>query len=505
MELSNKHNNPLKRKSTSDMSSLVYGKIAPQAPEFEAAILGAIMLEPDSLSTVIRFIESPDYFYSDANQRIFGAIKEMHSKGTRIDFMTVCEQLRKTSELEMVGGHYYVTKLTQDVVSSANIIEHTLIVVEKYLLREIIRLSGAAISDSYDDGISPFEILDNLKEKVEVIKSSISRFKYKSFQYQLDKTLDKIVSGTIRTDVTTGYEDWDKANGGGMFAGLYFIGGRPSMGKSSFMIETYLRQAKLGIKVGVWSGEMEGFQLITRTLSNLSEVPAWRITDYKNLKIEETTKLQLAAEELGQLPLELDDTPRDIESLLDLFRYWVNFCGVKAIWLDYIRLIKVLKGSFFRTDTDKINLFNEKLRELAKELGIPIFVLIQLNRQIETRSSDSRKPKLSDLKNSGEVEESAFQVAFIDRPEKDNPDPMLQKDMIFSIRKNREGSLIDISFIAELSRYSIKERPRTVFSTNTDMSFDDEPAPSNKLIHNKTPQHLQNNETKQDNKDPHPF
>ncbi|KXK43404.1 MAG: primary replicative DNA helicase [Bacteroidetes bacterium OLB11] len=189
MALTNKYTTRTKKP---EIPSLIYGKIAPQATELEGAVLGAIMLEPQKLAEVLEIIQSPECFYSDANQRIYASIRRLFDKGTRIDFMTVCEDLRKNNELEMVGGSYYVTSLTRDVVSATHIEEHARIVMQKYILRELIRMSGEIIGEAYENSSDVFDLLDKAETNLYEITDKHLRKNFSSINSILSKTIHEI-------------------------------------------------------------------------------------------------------------------------------------------------------------------------------------------------------------------------------------------------------------------------------------------------------------------------
>ncbi len=422
MELGSKSINTLKKKKGSDMSSLVYGKISPQAPELEAAVLGAIMLEPQALADVIEVCQTPDCFYSDANQRIYSAIRRMFDKGTRIDFMTVCEELRKSSELELVGGSFYVTNLTRDVVSSANIIEHSRIVVEKYIMRELIRMSGAVISDAYEDGTDVFDLLDKAESNLYEITDKHLRRNFSSISSIISKTLEEIEEQTKRksdlTGVPSGFTELDKITAGWQKTDLIILAARPAVGKTAFSLNLALNAAlhPEPISVAVFSLEMSVGQIVKRMLSAVTDVPLGKISK-GNLSDQDLQMLNERMKKLAAAPIFLDD-----QAALNIFELRAKARRLKQkhdigmIIIDYLQLMSGGDGGNTNREQE-ISKISRDLKQLAKELQIPIIALSQLNRNVENRKTENRTPQLSDLRESGAIEQDADMVMFMYRPE----------------------------------------------------------------------------------------
>jgi len=421
MELGNKSINTLKKKKGGDMSSLVYGKIAPQASELEAAVLGAIMLEPQALADVIEVCQTPDCFYSDANQRIYAAIRRMFDKGTRIDFMTVCEELRKSSELELVGGAFYVTNLTRDVVSSANIIEHARIVVEKYIMRELIRMSGSVISDAYEDGTDVFDLLDKAESNLYEITDKHLRRNFSSISSIISKTLEEIEEQTKRksdlTGVPSGFTELDKITAGWQKTDLIILAARPAVGKTAFSLNLALNAAlhPEPVPVAIFSLEMSVGQIVKRMLSCVTDVPLGKISK-GNLTDHDLQLLNERMKRLASAPIFLDD-----QAALNIFELRAKARRLKQkhdigmIIIDYLQLMSGGDGNTNREQ--EISKISRDMKQLAKELQIPIIALSQLNRNVENRKTENRTPQLSDLRESGAIEQDADMVMFMYRPE----------------------------------------------------------------------------------------
>lgn len=419
MELTNKGNTPKVRKKQNDLSSLGMAKMSPQAPQIEAAVLGAIMLEPNALHDIMDIIKSPEYFYSDANQRIFGAIQIMYSRTTQIDFMTVSEQLRKTSELEMAGGAYYVTNLTRDVGSSANIEEHARIIAEKYIMRELIMMGGAIITDAYEDGTDVFDLLDKADATFTAISESTTKAPYKAIRYKLNEVLEQIDElrknpGQL-TGVATGFDILDSITSGWQKTDLIILAARPAVGKTAFALNLAMNGAKHltqeGKSVAVFSLEMGIDQLQKRMLATISEVGLTNINK-GIITDDEATRLERAASKLSHIPIIIDDNAtlniREIKSKARRLKRKEN---VGMIIIDYLQLMSGTgKGGNREAVVAEIS---RGLKILAKELEIPIVALSQLNRNVESRKE--KEPNLADIRESGAIEQDADMVMFLYR------------------------------------------------------------------------------------------
>lgn len=472
-----KISNPLKKKS-SDISSLIYGKVAPQAPELEAAVLGAIMLEPQALADVIEIVQSPECFYSNANQKIYSTIRRMFDQGKRIDFLTVCEELKKTNELEMVGGSFYVTQLTRDVVSSSNIVEHSRIVVEKYIMRELIRMSGEVIKDAYEDSTDVFDLLDSAESALYEITDKHLRRNFSEIRTILARTLSEIEEQTRRqsdlTGVPSGFINLDKITAGWQKTDLIILAARPAVGKTAFALNLALNAAlhPQPVPVAVFSLEMSSGQLVKRLLSAVTDVALEKITK-GNLNDEDLKLINQRMLQLQQAPIFLDD-----QAALNIFELRAKARRLKQkhnigmIVIDYLQLMSGGDGNKNTNREQEISKISRDLKGLAKELEIPIIALSQLNRNVENRKSENRMPQLSDLRESGAIEQDADMVMFMYRPEyyeQSGMDPeAAEKNGLteINIAKHRNGKTAVVRIKADLAYQRFKdwmESPSTGF------------------------------------------
>ncbi|MEP6676331.1 MAG: replicative DNA helicase [Ferruginibacter sp.] len=412
-----------RRKSTLDLSTMVYGKVPPQSKELEEAVLGAIMLEKSAFDTVVEILK-PECFYSDANQRIYRAMQGLAQKSLPIDLLTVVEELKFREELELVGGPYYVSKLTNAVVSSANIDAHSRIILQKFIQRELIRISGEIIGDAYEDSIDVFDMLDDAESKLFEITNNHLRKNFDDINTVLVKTIQRIEDMRNRdediTGVTSGFPSLDKVTYGWQPTDLIILAARPAVGKTAFALNL-ARSAAMNSKkptaVAFFSLEMSSSQLVQRILSAESEIWLEKIS---RGKLEEHEMKQLyknGIERLSNAPIFIDDTAAlNIFELRAKCRRLKNKHNVGLIIIDYLQLMS--GGSDRNTNREQeISKISRDLKGLAKELQVPIIALSQLSREVEKRKDGNKMPQLSDLRESGAIEQDSDMVMFLYRPE----------------------------------------------------------------------------------------
>lgn len=412
-----------RRKSSLDLSTMVYGKVPPQAKDLEEAVLGAIMLEKSAFDTVVEILK-PECFYLDAHQRVYRAMQGLQQKNQPIDILTVVEELRSREELDLVGGPYYVTRLTNAVVSSANIETHSRIILQKFIQRELIRISGEIIGDAYEDSTDVFDLLDDAESKLFEITNNHLRKNFDSIDTVLVKTVQRIEDMRHRnediTGVPSGFHSLDHITYGWQSTDLIILAARPSVGKTAFALNLARNAALHPTKstaVAVFSLEMSAGQLVQRILSAESEIWLEKIA---RGKLEEHEMKQLYArgiQRLAQAPIFIDDTAAlNIFELRAKCRRLKNKHNVGLIIIDYLQL---MSGSGDRNSNreQEISRISRDLKGLAKELQVPIIALSQLSREVEKRKEGNKMPQLSDLRESGAIEQDADMVMFLYRPE----------------------------------------------------------------------------------------
>jgi replicative DNA helicase len=412
------------RKTPLDLSTMVYGKVPPQARDLEEAVLGAIMLEKGAFDVVAEILKS-ECFYVDAHQRIFMAMKNLSGKSQPIDMLTVVEELRTAEELDMVGGPYYVTKLTNAVTSSAHIESHSRIILQKFIQRELIRISGEIISDAYEDSTDVFDLLDDAESKIYKITSEHLRNNVETIDSVLVKTIQRIEDMRNKQEdisgVPSGFVHLDKVTYGWQQTDLIILAARPSVGKTAFALNL-ARNAALDPRkptpVAFFSLEMSAGQLVQRILSAESEIWLEKIARGKLEEHEMEQLYKRGIQRLSDSKLFIDDTPAlNIFELRAKCRRLKNAHNIGLIIIDYLQLMSGTGENRNGNREQEISNISRSLKSLAKELQVPIIALSQLSREVEKRKDGNKMPQLSDLRESGAIEQDADMVCFIYRPE----------------------------------------------------------------------------------------
>ena len=451
-----------RRKTPLDLSTMVYGKVPPQAKELEEAVLGAIMLEKGAFDAVIE-IQKPECFYVDAHQRVFKSMQGLANKSQPIDILTVVEELRFREELDLVGGPYFVTKLTNSVVSSANIEAHSRIVLQKFIQRELIRISGEIIADAYEDSTDVFDLLDQAESKIYEVTSSHLRNNYETIDSVLVKTIQRIEDLRHKnediTGVPSGFKSLDRITYGWQPTDLIILAARPSVGKTALALNLARNAALHATKptpVAIFSLEMSAGQLVQRILSAESEIWLEKIA---RGKMEEHEMKQLYArgiQRLAQAPIFIDDTPAlNIFELRAKCRRLKNASNIGLIIIDYLQLMSGTGENRNGNREQEISNISRNLKGLAKELQVPIIALSQLSREVEKRKDGNKMPQLSDLRESGAIEQDADMVCFLYRPEyydvtQNEMGESNRGETHIRIAKHRNGSLDTIKLKALL-------------------------------------------------------
>jgi replicative DNA helicase len=434
------------------------GKLPPQATDIEEAILGALMLQKDAILFVMEKL-NPDIFYRDNNQKICRAIVHLFEKNKPVDILTVTAELRKSGELEMIGGAYYITELTSRVSNAANIVEHVHIVYEKYIQREAIRISTETINAAYEDTSDVFQTVDKNSSEFATLMSGIHGAAIKDVGDVTTEIIQKLYlpapEGLL--GVASGYIALDALTNGFQSPDLVIVAARPSMGKSAFAL-CCGRNAAIDFdkKVLVFSLEMSTVQITQRLISADTEIPLEKIRK-GNLDDTEIEILDRKGANLGITGrLFIDDTPAI--SILELSakakRHKLQF-GLDMIIVDYLQLMKGVSNKQGMREQE-IASISAGLKSLAKTLDIPVIALSQLSRAVESRPGGSKRPMLSDLRESGAIEQDADVVMFLYRPEyyglTEDEDGMPTQGMVEIITaKHRSGICDTVKLRANLS------------------------------------------------------
>jgi len=397
-----------------------YGKIPPQAVELEEAVLGAVMLEKDAVLSVIDILK-PASFYKDAHQKIYKAIIELSTQEKAIDILTVTEELRKSKTLEEVGGPLYITQLTSKVASAAHLEFHARIIQQKYIQRELIRVSTDIQKKAYDESMDVDDLLDQAESDLfEIAEGNISRETAK-LNILVTQAIEQIEEASKREDqlsgVPSGFTKLDRLTGGWQKSDLSIIAARPSMGKTAFVL-TMARNIAVEHKrpVAFFSLEMASIQLVNRLIVSETELPSDRIRNGR-LEEYEWKQLDYKIKSLVEAPIYIDDTPAiSIFELRAKCRRLKVQHNIELVVVDYLQLMTGT-GDTRGSREQEVSTISRALKSMAKELNVPVIALSQLNRSVEMRAGNKR-PQLSDLRESGAIEQDADLVIFIHRPEK---------------------------------------------------------------------------------------
>lgn len=395
------------------------GKLPPQALDLEEAVLGAMLIEKEAPVRVLDVLTT-SAFYKDANQIIYEAIKGLFEKGEPVDILTVTNHLRQDGKLEAAGGAYYITQLTNRVTSSANIEYHSKILIQKWIQRELIRISGEITKDAFDVTADAFQLLDDAEKRLFAVKNDSIKKNYDSIDSLIHKAINQIESLKDNNDgltgIASGFTALDRITAGWQRSDLVILAARPGMGKTAFVLSMARNAAvQFNVPVAIFSLEMSSIQLVTRLISGEAQLSGEKLKT-GNLKDYEWEQLNVRVQEMSKAPIYIDDTPQlSIFDLRAKARRLKSNRGIELLIVDYLQLMRGDDGSKGGNREQEISYISRNLKALAKELDIPIIALAQLSRAVEQRPD--KKPILSDLRESGSIEQDADMVGFIYRPE----------------------------------------------------------------------------------------
>ena len=437
------------------------GKLPPQALDVEEAVLGALMLEKDALTEVIDILK-PESFYSDAHKEIYQSIVDLFTQSEPVDMRTVVSQLRKNGKLEFVGGAYYVAELTSRISGAANIEHHARIVLEMSIKRELIKVASEIHHDAYEDTTDVFTLLDKTEQALFTISETNIRKNYDSMRSLMVQAIHELEERKNHKDdltgVPSGFTDLDRVTSGWQKSDLVIIAARPGMGKTAFVVSA-LRNASVDFNkaVAIFSLEMSSVQLVNRLISAEAELESDKIKK-GNLADHEWHQLVNKTKKLATAPLFIDDTPAiSILELRAKCRRLKAQHDVQLIVIDYLQLMS--GDSVGGNREQEIASISRALKGIAKELDVPVIALSQLSRAVETRGGEKR-PQLSDLRESGSIEQDADIVMFLYRPEyykiteDENGNSTIGTAEVI-IAKHRNGSLetVPLKFIGRFTKF----------------------------------------------------
>ena len=491
---------PITRVKNTNTLTNDLGKIPPQAVDLEQAVLGAMMLEKNAVTDTIDIL-MPSSFYDPKHQFIYNAIRELFGSSVPIDLLTVINKLKQNGELEASGGAVYISQLTSRIASTAHVEFHARIISEKHIKRELIRMSSEVIRDAYDDTNDVFDVLNKAESELFKIGENNMGKDVSTMQNVVKQAIEEIEKASQNKDgisgVATGFFDLDKITSGWQKSDMIVIAARPAMGKTAFVLSMARNSAvDHGKGVAIFSLEMSAVQLVKRLIASETRLSAEKLRK-GDLREHEFQQLHSRITKLATAPIYIDDSPGisvfDLRAKCRRLKMQYN---IDMVIIDYLQLMTAggAKGSGNREQ--EISTISRSIKEIAKELNIPIIALSQLSRSVEQRGGDKR-PVLSDLRESGAIEQDADIVSFIYRPEyyglmEDEEGNSNQGVSEIIIAKHRNGALdrIRLRFIGEYARFDNLESftddanipAHTSLSANAEF---DEPNPASYTIASK--------------------
>ncbi len=460
-------NTPRKPKSKPKAELENYGHLQPQAPELEQAVIGALLIETEAYAQISEILK-PESFYDPRHKHIYEAVSRLNIYQKPSDILTVVDELERMGALEEAGGRYYITQLSGMVSSSAHIVYHARIIAQKALARQLITYTSNIQTKAFD----PTQDVDELMQEAEGGLFTLSQQSLKKEYTQIDPVINDaysmLIKASKRSDglsgISTGFTDLDKMTSGWQPSDLVILAARPAMGKTAFALSMAKNIAiDQGIPLAFFSLEMSNVQLMNRVISNVTEIESDKLKTGQ-LRPDEWQRLDGRMKQLFGKPLFLDDTPSlSVFELLTKARRLVREHGVKIIMIDYLQLMNA-SGMNYGSRQEEVSTISRALKGLAKELNIPILALSQLNRGVENRADGDKRPQLSDLRESGAIEQDADMVCFIHRPEyykiyTDGNGRDLRGMAEIIIAKHRNGAVGDVllSFKGQFTRFQDRD------------------------------------------------
>ncbi len=448
------------------------GHRQPQNLEMETAVLGALMNEQDAFGQVAEILR-PESFYEHKNQLVYEAIRDLAAQQKPVDVITVVEQLDRKGHLDEVGGMPYVAALSDAVISSAHIEYHARIIQQKSLARQLITYSSRIQQSAFDPATDVDDLMQEAEGRLFELSQNNMKKDYTQINPVIKDAYDMLQRAAARTDglsgLSSGFEGLDKMTSGWQNSDLVIIAARPAMGKTAFVISMIRKMAvDMKIPCAMFSLEMANVQLVNRLIVNVCEIPGEKIKSGQ-LAPYEWSQLDARITQLYDAPIYVDDTPSlSVFELRTKARRLVREHGVKIIMIDYLQLMNA-SGMNFGSRQEEVSTISRSLKQLAKELNIPIIALSQLNRGVESREGSDKRPQLADLRESGAIEQDADMVCFIHRPEyykiyQDEKGRDLHGKAEIIIAKHRNGAVGDVilEFRGEFARFSDTNENRYV-------------------------------------------
>lgn len=448
--------------------SIADGKMPPNAIDFERLVIGTFLIDKKGLDYSIDLL-SPEVFYDPRHSVIFEVILKLYEGNHPVDLMTVIQELKKNDKLSSAGGDHYIIELTMGVSSSAHIEYHVRVILEKYILRSLINVSANVIDTSYKESTDVFELLDKAEQSFFEITNGTIKKGFDTANTLVKQAIDTIKSLKDKegiSGVPSGFAAIDKETGGWQNSDLIIIAARPAMGKTAFLL-SMARNIAVGHKIpmALFSLEMASVQLITRMIASETKISSEKLRKGQ-MSDEEWQRLFSNVSELENAPLYIDETPSlSIFDFRAKCRRLVMQHGVRIIMVDYLQLMTASSaGKGVGNREQEIAMISRSLKAIAKELNVPVIALSQLSRSVETRPG--KRPQLSDLRESGAIEQDADIVSFIFRPEyykiavwdndEEGQESSTENQAELIIAKHRNGATADVrlSFLKHFAKFA---------------------------------------------------
>lgn len=432
---------------------MIEGKLMPQARDLEEAVLGAVMIESEVITTLLDTITTEKIFYVPTHQLIWKAISTLYVQSKPIDIITVTDMVKFQNGS---ADAYYITSLSNKIGSAANTEYHAMILKQFYLRRKLIEVSMETAQKSYLDDEDVFLIYDMLLSQLNALNTELARFSEKGFNNVVLSTVEKMKEAgknkSYITGVSTHLNSLDRVTMGWQKQDLIIIAGRPSMGKTAFAIDIARKQAKNGGSIGIFSLEMSENQLTERILSAETLIPLGQIRS-GGLKKDEWSKLDSYVLEIQNYKLHIcDKGGLSINDICSISKNWKLKHNIEAIYIDYLQLITNNGGKNGNREQE-ISGISRRLKQLAKELNVPVICLSQLSRSCESRQD--KRPMLSDLRESGAIEQDADMVIFPFREEYYNDQAEKGRtELIIAKHRNGKTGMVDCFFNADCQKFS---------------------------------------------------
>ncbi len=416
-------------------------RIPPQSLESERALLGALLLKPDAIHDVSDLIH-PDSFYAEKHRLIFGAMRELAERGEPIDQLSLSERLQSQGLLERSGGRSYLAELAGSAPTPGNFSHYAELVSRKFLMRSLIEAASNITESAYDDARETMQVLDEAEKSIYAIGNASAAHKFTAIGDKVHEAWDRIEAlskkqGGIR-GVPSGFPALDNLLSGFHPSDLVILAARPSMGKTSLALDIARNAAvRHNVPVGIFSLEMSSEQLIDRMLAAESFVNSWKLRTGQVKEEEDFNRIRDALETLSKAPIFIDDKPgNNILAMRAVARRLKRERGIGLIVVDYLQLMAPTSTKASDSLVQQVTEISRSLKSLARELEVPVIALSQLSRAVEQRGG---KPRLSDLRDSGSIEQDADVVMFIHRDDKRNPESDRPNVAEILIEKHRNG------------------------------------------------------------------